>query len=128
MAKRIHRAGVRPSLILSSPALRAWTTAKAVAREITYPLEFLQREPDMYLAGLPTLIQIIGHQDNGFNSILIVGHNPGLTELANYLVPGVTGNIPTCGLVTVSISADHWDLQGENTVELISYDYPKKRA
>ena len=44
MATRISEAGIRPSLILSSPAVRAWTTAKAVANEISYPLEFLQRE------------------------------------------------------------------------------------
>lgn len=127
MAERISRAGIRPSLILSSPAVRAWTTAKAVATELTYPLEFLQREPDLYLAGLSTLIRIIGHQDNGFNNILVVGHNPGLTEFANYLVPGITDNIPTCGMVTVRIAADSWDLRGKKEIELISYDYPKKK-
>jgi phosphohistidine phosphatase len=126
MAERINRAGIRPSLILSSPAVRAWSTAKAVAREITYPIEFLQREPDMYMANLQTLIHVIGNQDNGFNSILIVGHNPGLTDLANFLVPGLTDNIPTCGMVTVRIAADNWNLREAEEIELVSYDYPKK--
>jgi phosphohistidine phosphatase len=126
MAERIHRAGIRPSLILSSPAVRAWSTAKAVASEITYPLEFLQREPDMYLANLQMLIDIIRHQDNGFNSILMVGHNPGFTDLANYLVPGTTGNIPTCGVISFSIDTDGWDLSGTIKAEVIDFDYPKK--
>jgi len=50
MAKRIQEAGIRPSLIVASHAVRAWTTAKVVAQELSYPLEFLQREKDLYLA------------------------------------------------------------------------------
>jgi phosphohistidine phosphatase len=97
-ARRIKDAEIRPSLILSSPAVRAWTTARSVASELHYPPEFLQREQDLYLASRRRLIEVIGRQDRGFNSLLLVGHNPGLTELANYLVPGLTDNVPTCGL------------------------------
>lgn len=128
MAARIKDAGIRPSLILSSSAARAWTTAKAVAMEIAYPLEFLQRESDLYLAGVSTLLKIIGNQDNGFNSIMIVGHNPGLTELANHFVPDVTANLPTCGLASINIDTDDWDLGNASEVELIVYDYPKIQA
>lgn len=128
MAARIKDAGIRPSLILSSSAARAWATAKAVATEIAYPLEFLQRESDLYLAGVPALLKVIGSQDNGFNSIMIVGHNPGLTELANHFVPGVTTNLPTCGLISVNIDSDDWDVTNASNIELIVYDYPKKHT
>lgn len=128
MASRIKDAGIRPSLILSSTAERAWTTAKTVAMEISYPKEFLQREADLYLAAVPTLLKVIASQDNGFNSIMLVGHNPGLTELANHFVPGVTSNIPTCGLISVNIESDDWDLQEPDGVELIVFDYPKKNT
>ena len=124
--RRIHEAAIRPSLIISSPAVRAWTTAKAVAREISYPIEFLQREKDLYLASLSTLIDVVGEQDNGFNSLMVVGHNPGLTEFANYLVPGLTGNLPTAGVVSVAIDADSWDLHNLPEVTLNLHDYPKK--
>ena len=50
MGARIQRHGIRPSLIVSSPAKRAWQTARIVAQEIDYPLEFLQREESLYLA------------------------------------------------------------------------------
>lgn len=125
MARRIHAAGIRPSLILSSPAVRAWTTAKIIAAEISYPLEFLQRDKHLYLAGLDNLIDIVDAQENGFNNILIVGHNPGLTYFANYLCPELTANMPTCGVVSVTIDADSWDLRHANPVTLDLYDYPK---
>lgn len=128
MAARLTDAGIRPSLIMSSPAVRAWTTAKIVAREISYPVEFLQRENSLYLAGVERLLDLVAEQDTGFNSIVVVGHNPGLTEFANYLLPDVTDNIPTCGMVSLNIDTDDWDLRQKKAAELILYDYPKNNS
>lgn len=128
MARRIHAAGIRPSLILSSPAVRAWTTARVVARELRYPLEFLQREQDLYLASRDRILDIVSRQDEGFNNLMVVGHNPGLTDLVNYLVPGLTGNLPTCGLVSVNVNCENWELRNDCARELVLYDYPKRPA
>jgi phosphohistidine phosphatase len=126
MARRIHEAAIRPSLIVSSPATRTWETAKALAAEISYPIEFLQRDNKLYLAGLDTLIDYVGQQDPGFNNLLIVGHNPGITAFANYLCPGLTDNVPTCGVVSVTIDSNDWDLRKNSSVTLDLYDYPKR--
>ena len=50
MGRRLRARGARPTLILTSPAVRARRTAQIVAREIGYPAEFLQREEELYLA------------------------------------------------------------------------------
>ncbi len=126
MATRILQAGIRPSLILTSPAIRAWTTAKVIAAKISYPIEFLQRDERLYHAGVRRIIDILAEQDIGFNSIMIVGHNPGFTDFANYLVPGLTHNIPTCGVVSVTVDSDDWNLKANKDAELVTYDYPKK--
>ena len=128
MAERIQQAGIRPSLILSSPAVRAWATAKVLAQEISYPNEFLQRHERLYHAGVRRIVEVLSEQDVGFNSILIVGHNPGLTDFANYLVPGLTHNIPTCGVVSVTVDTEDWNLKSVNGAELAVYDYPKKKS
>jgi phosphohistidine phosphatase len=125
MGARINDAGIRPSLIMSSPAIRAWHTARIVAKAISYPIEFLHRENELYLAGLDRLLDLFARQDNAFNSVMVVGHNPGLTEFANYLLPDVTDNIPTCGLVALNIDTDSWDLRERKEAELVLYDYPK---
>ena len=126
MAERIQAAGIRPSLILSSPAVRAWTTAKVVARGLHYPLEFLQREKDLYLASAERILDIVARQDEGFNNLMVVGHNPGLTDLVNYFQPGLTGNLPTCGVVSVRLDCETWDLRGDCEADLLLFDYPKK--
>ncbi len=128
MAERIKKAGIRPSLILSSPAVRAWTTAKSIAHEIGYPPEFLQQEDRLYHASTQRLLKIIADQDTGFNSLMIVGHNPGLTDFANHLVPDLTDNIPTCGFVSFEIDRDDWNLDHHAETRLVVFDFPKRVA
>jgi phosphohistidine phosphatase len=125
MGARLAASEIRPSLIISSPAVRAWTTARIIAAEIGYPREFLQRDDRLYLAGVRDIMGVLAEQDPGFNSVVIVGHNPGLTEFVNRLVPGLTSNLPTCGMVAVSLDSDDWDLSFMPACQLIFYDYPK---
>ena len=128
MGKRIVEHGIRPSLIIASPAVRAWTTAKIVAQEISYPGEFLQRENSIYMASLNDLLGTIVAQDNGFNNILLVGHNPGLTDFSNYLSPGISNNLPTAGVVSVQIDREDWNLYERPKTELLVFDYPKLKS
>ena len=128
MGQRLADAGIRPSLIASSPAVRAWTTARVIATRMSYPVEFLMRENNLYLASLSGLLDIVAEQDEVFQSLLIVGHNPGLTELANFLCPGLTTNLPTAGVVSVNIDQDNWKLHDQPKTELVLHDYPKKKS
>ena len=128
MGERIAAAGVRPSMIITSPAVRAWTTAKIIAQEIGYPIEFLQRENDLYLASLDTLLDVVVAQENEFNNLMVVGHNPGLTDFANYLSPGLTNNLPTAGVVSLNLNIKDWNLYERPATELLYFDYPKKRS
>lgn len=126
MGKRMIEHGIRPSLIISSPARRAWSTAKIIAAQISYPIEFLQREDGLYLASLDEILDIILAQDNRFNNLMVVGHNPGMTDFANFLSPGLTNNLPTAGVVSVQIDQDDWNLYERPSTDLLVYDYPKK--
>ncbi len=128
MGQRLADYGVRPSLIISSPAKRAWSTAKIIAEALSYPREFLQREDSLYLASLDDFLDVLVAQDQDFNSIMVVGHNPGMTDFANFLSPGLTNNLPTAGVVSVEIDQDHWNLYERPKTRLLLYDYPKKKT
>jgi phosphohistidine phosphatase len=127
MGERLQKNGVRPSLVISSNAVRAITTARAIAEAIGYPVEFIQREPDLYLASPRTILNIISREGTGYNDLMIVGHNPGLTELANMICTTPIDNLPTCGAYAVDIDIDDW-LDLANTQGSLNYfEYPKKK-
>ncbi len=126
MADRLAARGFKPDLIVASPAVRASTTADIVASKLQYPREKIVREASLYLASLDELLDITASQDDSLSHLVLVGHNPGLTLYANQLVPGVTNNVPTMGVVSVSLDRDDWALYTDPHARLDFFDYPKK--
>jgi len=129
MGRRLLARGARPSLILTSPALRARKTAAIFAAELGYPKEFLQCEQALYLAEADTLLDILARQDDDFRELLICGHNPGLTELANRLLSeGHIDNLPTCAVLTLTMELEHWaELPGQRG-KISFFDTPHRVA
>jgi len=125
MGKRLYEAGVQVQMILSSPAKRAYTTASLIACEIEYDSRKIIIDDDIYEATTRDLLNIIHELDDTLISVMLVGHNPGFTALANYLTKEYFDNVPTSGIVAISFSSS-WNQIGRNSGKLIFFDYPKK--
>jgi len=128
MGRRLTHKGGRPTLIVTSTAVRARQTARLFAQAIGYPIEFIQSEPELYLADPDTILDVIAGQDNAFNDLVVCGHNPGITELACDLSRTHIDNVPTSGLVVLETATDSWDQLGRSHCELIDFDYPKNSS
>jgi phosphohistidine phosphatase len=123
---RLKNNGVRPSLIISSDAVRAMATARLIARNIGYPIEFIQPDHNLYLASPASITDVLEREGENYNDVMVVGHNPGLTELANRLCNSQIDNIPTCGVFAVDIEIDSWAKLSNSQGTLNYFDYPKK--
>jgi phosphohistidine phosphatase len=112
----------RPDRVLVSPASRTLHTAQCALEELALPSECLQLEPRLYLASLDTLLDLVDlldaddtrdSHDVPATHVLIVGHNPGLSELALRLGETLptgelgTGEWRSVELVTSARSHDH---------------------
>jgi len=126
MGKKFKELKIIPDSILSSAAMRAKSTARILASEIGFPIEKIEERVDMYLTDPYALQRIINEQNNDCNSLMIVGHNPGMTELANMFAAGITSNLPTCSLVGMEFDVDEWDVVSPGVGTCIFYEYPKK--
>lgn len=127
MGRRLARRGFMPDLILSSPARRALSTARSIAEEIGYPGERIQNDERIYEADVETLMDIIHGLNDTVRHAALVGHNPGLTELAHHLTGDGPGNIPTCGVFHIHFDLDDWQAVWSGSGQSGFYDYPKKR-
>lgn len=128
MGRRLLARGARPTLILTSPAVRARHTARLIACELNYPREFIQREDELYLATPDGIIAVLARQDDQLRDIIVCGHNPGMTELANHLTGAGIDNVPTCGVVIIDFELPRWaNLDGARG-ELVDFDYPRRET
>lgn len=126
MGRRISKHEHPPNLIISSPALRALTTANIIASQLGINLDAVVTEDSIYGARLEALIQIIQDFPNEHESVMLTGHNPYLTYLANELSDSNIGNIPTCGLVVIRLDVTNWQEVENHGGKLLEFDYPKK--
>ena len=124
MAGRLVKQKIVPQLIVSSPALRALTTAKFFADTWQIPLKSIQLEPSIYEASVKTLLSVVNNLDNQYDVIALFGHNPGLTDLANYF-GGYIDNMPTCSVVYLEFPFDDWKMISADTGKVLMFDYPK---
>lgn len=97
-----------PDIILSSSAKRAFDTAKNVAEAMEYPAKDVISDSTLYLASVITILDCIGKMPDTATSCILVGHNPGLTDLVNYL--GVRlDNLPTASAICFTFETDNWN-------------------
>lgn len=125
MATRILQQDLVPQLIVSSPALRALTTARHFAQVWDRPLSQIQEETSIYEANTTALLKVVNQLSNKFEKVVLFGHNPGLTDFANYLSNANIYNIPTCGTVLMEFPFEDWKQLSHHTGTLLKFDYPK---
>ena len=126
MARRMKIRNTLPSLIISSPANRAFHTAMIFARVIELPLDRIRLDTDLYGSDVDTLYHIVKDLDDEFHSVMIFGHNPEFTNLANFLAKDPMDEVPTCGMVSISFDTDKWKGVGKDRVTQVFFDFPKK--
>ena len=129
IGERLHRHGTSPNLLLSSPAVRTRRTAELLADALRYPRSRIRLEPALYLAGHAALLAVVTGEKDDSACLLVVAHNPGLTDLANHLLPDLdVDNLPTCGVVAIDFDAHDWAELATASRQLVYYDYPKNPA
>jgi phosphohistidine phosphatase len=125
MGQRFAEKKCKLDAIISSPATRAITTAQIIAQKNGFNIDQITSNIEIYEATLDVLMDLIHQVNDQFGSIMLVGHNPGFTELVNHLVYASIDNMPTCAIAQIQLDVDSWKEISKHSGELISFDYPK---
>ncbi len=110
MGKRLKARAARARIcIVASHATRAQRTAELVAKALGIKRKEVRTERALYLASPDDILGVVAAQDDSLSCLLVVGHNPGLTELVNRLLPDLAlDNLPTSGAVAIDLSTTSW--------------------
>lgn len=127
MGKRLKKRGIVPELMISSTAVRAATTALAIADKLHYARENILMRDELYHAEPSAILNVVQQTDEAVNTLFVFGHNPGLTDFANELCKKDIDNIVTCGVYALALDVNGWEaLRLHKQAKLLFYDFPKK--
>jgi phosphohistidine phosphatase len=115
----------KPGLIITSPANRAIHTAIIFARSMNMKMQEVKINEKLYETDASTIIEIIEETNSKIDNLLIVGHNPTFTNLANLFLPSHIENLPTSGVVTIRFDSKSWNIINKTPI-FTEVDFPKK--
>ena len=126
MARRFTERNKLPDLIITSPANRALHTAVIYTRVLKLSWDKIVLNDNIYMGNAEEIIQLIESTDNKHNNIMVFGHNPTFTALANHFLKDQIDNIPTAGIVSLNFKENTWENIGNASPQKAYFDYPKR--
>jgi phosphohistidine phosphatase len=110
MARRLLELELMPDLVLVSPARRTQQTAEILARELSLVPRRVLREESLYLASCADLLALVKRTGPRVAHLMLVGHNPGVSELMQRLLPehDSSGGLSTAGVCSIGLECEAW--------------------
>ena len=125
MGERLARQDVKPELIMSSPAVRALATAVIIAKKLDYKRKDIVVDERLYATQPDELLEVIQELGDRPKRVMLFGHNPELTELANRLSSKIT-DMPTCAVAEFSFDTKSWSNVGNQEPVKVTLYRPKR--
>jgi phosphohistidine phosphatase len=126
MAQRMAETLEPPLLLISSPALRARSTAEIFARALGIRAEDIRLDSRIYDATPGTLLDVLHGLEDTVSHAVLFGHNPGLSDLLRLLTQSATRDLPTCAVATVNLDGKRWSDIEPGDGRLQRFHYPKE--
>jgi phosphohistidine phosphatase len=124
MAKFLKRIVENPDLIISSPSKRTRLTLEYFLKEFSCEKEIIF-EDKIYETPFLNLLGVLKNIDSENNLVFLIGHNPALNNLADFLLGGFSENIPTSGILKINLDLISWNKIDRKCGELDFFYYPK---
>lgn len=125
MAARVKKAGVAPDLIISSHAIRAYSTAMIFADVMKYPQDEIRIFTKLYGATTNGYLSVIQSLPDQYKSVLLFAHNPTISQTLEVLAGLENQELPTCGIAHIQFAHESWSECAAKSGKLMLLDYPK---
>ena len=125
IAPEIIKAGCHFEHAYCSPAVRAQSTIEQISQHITQLDIQWQTDERLYTFSSRALMTWCHNLDNSISEVVIIGHNPAITDLCNDVGNQHIDNVPTCSYVQLAFGQNAWEDLSTNSAELLSFLTPK---
>ncbi len=100
--------GVQLSTLVTSPALRAFSSALAVAQAMHYPETQIMTDEALYNAPADALFNAIQGFEDSWHTVLLIAHNPGISVLARSFNSTISADLDVGDFCVLSFPVFHW--------------------
>ena len=128
MGRCLAQYSLLPDLFISSPARRAIETAQVIAKAIGFSVEKIIPNSKVYEARVPELLEILKETDVSHKTVLLIGHNPSLTDFINSICNYSLDNLPQGGIFCVDFRSLSWKEIDQQTGRVIFVYFPTQSA
>jgi phosphohistidine phosphatase len=129
MGRRLLELALVPDLLLVSPARRTQQTGEIVAQVLALAPRQVVSDGALYLASAADLLKVVQATGPRVAHLLVVAHNPGVSELVQQLVPEAEASgLATAALCSMACDTDHWSAIGVAAVKDVVREAPRARG
>jgi phosphohistidine phosphatase len=129
MARRLLERALVPELLLVSPARRTQQTGEILARVLSLAPRLVISDEALYLASAADLLRVVQASGPRVGHLLVVAHNPGVSELVQQLVPEAEASgLATAALCSIAFECEHWTAIGVAAVRDVMRETPPARG
>ena len=107
--------------LLSSSSKRTRLTSEFFKNKINIKVE--NYTDKLYHASYDDIIDLLNQVKDDVRSLILIGHNPGLTHLVNFFTEVNLYNLPTTGIVVINFMIDKWKniKDSKGNIEIIKF-------
>lgn len=113
-------------LIITSPAVRAIQTALIISRALKYPAYRLELNDQLYNGDYTKLVKFLQSMDNRYDNIMLIGHDPALTNLYNHLTKETVDKFPSSGFAYMQVKSESFSSLKKGSCKSKFFKSPKK--
>jgi phosphohistidine phosphatase len=125
MGTQLQERKIVPDVIFSSAAVRTQTTSSLLSDVLKISTDRIINNDELYNSSIRTYLSFINDIDLQYKTVVLVGHNPAISYLSEYLTGAEIGSVPTAGVCIIQCNCPSWKDVDKNSGKLIEFIYPE---
>jgi phosphohistidine phosphatase len=118
MAKKLKDLKLNPDHIICSPALRTRQTAEYFCAKLNYDFDKIHYEKRLYESSAEDYLEVICETDKKIKTLVVIGHNPAITNFANQFLQAEIDELPTTGIAWFECESTNWEIDKHTPCKL----------
>ncbi len=122
LGQDLSKRNIKIDKICASAALRTAQTAQRIAHQIHYPTATIELDMNLYNTEFFVLLNFVNHLDDIFDHVLLINHNPTITNFVSYLINAYFMPMKPATIAELHFDFESWNYISKGTAKLVRWE------